>query len=661
MMAMNAARNLSDIYGRLSKSTQRLSSGLRVNSAADDAAGLAIREQMRADIQVLNQGVRNASDAFSMIQTAEGAMNVIDEKLVRMKELAEQAATGTYTTSQREIMDSEFQAMAAEIDRIANATRFNGVQLLDGTLHRFHEGSGMKVHFGAGNSAAEDYYFIDMGDMRATAATGLRVGNSDPKEVWRTTSLNASSATAKLSDAASSTSGIFGIQFSTTLDTSNTPVWSFYGYVSVDPTHQTVSDLMSEINKGSQATGTIEFGSLTSANLESQAITVGGQVFSFTTADAALSYSGTTGTVGINLGSTTSIALNFAAEMNNNYASTGVFAAVDGTTVHLFAKEFGTDGNQLTTSGSTTGLTFSGNTLAGGGAKVLTADTWFDNSTNEYELQIKMDKGGDSNQMRLFSLTTLGDAGDVISSSATVGYLGSLTTGVSGSYYLTNYPTTNEDTEWNEAQNGSGNTSWDGRDIRTQSGAQLALAALDTAINRKDVRRAELGAFSNRLENTITNLQIQAENLQAAESRISDVDVALEMTEFTKNNILAQAATAMLAQANSLPQLALKLLGRPTSTSPRPTRRGLIFCPCRRRRKRRPLHVPHGHFGSGQGWFGVRGCPTRFGSRGTRPRPLYVPHGHYGSGQGWFGVRGYPTRFGSRGTRPRPYIKKYCS
>ncbi|KIX11839.1 hypothetical protein X474_22445, partial [Dethiosulfatarculus sandiegensis] len=160
MMAMNAARNLSTIYGRLAKSTQRLSSGLRVNDASDDAAGLAIRELMRADIQVINQGIRNASDAISMIQTAEGAMNVIDEKLVRMKELAEQAATGTYTTAQREIMDSEYQAMAAEIDRIANATDFNGVKLLDGTLNNFHEGSGMKVHFGTGNSSAEDYYFI---------------------------------------------------------------------------------------------------------------------------------------------------------------------------------------------------------------------------------------------------------------------------------------------------------------------------------------------------------------------------------------------------------------------------------------------------------------------------------------------------------------------
>ncbi len=99
LMAMNAARNLGLSYGKLATSTQRLSSGLRINTAADDAAGLAIREHMRADITTLNQGVRNANDAISMIQTADGALGIIDEKLIRMKELAEQAATGTYSSA----------------------------------------------------------------------------------------------------------------------------------------------------------------------------------------------------------------------------------------------------------------------------------------------------------------------------------------------------------------------------------------------------------------------------------------------------------------------------------------------------------------------------------------------------------------------------------
>ncbi|MDR1083641.1 MAG: flagellin, partial [Deltaproteobacteria bacterium] len=176
MTAQNAARNLGTIYDRLSTSVQRLSSGLRINSAADDAAGLAIREMMRADIATMNQGIRNTADAISMIQTADGALGVIDEKLVRMKELAEQAATGTYTTAQREIIKSEYQAMAAEIDRIANATNFNGIKLLDGSVTNQHGGQGLKIHFGVSNNPAEDYYFVNIGDARATSSTGLRIG-----------------------------------------------------------------------------------------------------------------------------------------------------------------------------------------------------------------------------------------------------------------------------------------------------------------------------------------------------------------------------------------------------------------------------------------------------------------------------------------------------
>ena len=157
MMAAHSSRILNSHYRKLSDSTRKLSSGLRVETAADDAAGLAIRELMRAEISTLNQGVRNANDAISLIQTADGAMQVIDEKLIRMKELAEQAATGTYDSTQRLIIESEYQQMASEITRIANATDFNNIKLLDGNLSSSqHDGSGLnstgklKVHFGMG-------------------------------------------------------------------------------------------------------------------------------------------------------------------------------------------------------------------------------------------------------------------------------------------------------------------------------------------------------------------------------------------------------------------------------------------------------------------------------------------------------------------------------
>ncbi len=162
-MAYNTTRNLQTHYNRLANSTRKLSSGLRVDRAADDAAGLAIRELMRSDVSALHQGTRNANDAISLIQTADGALQTIDEKLIRMKELAEQAATGTYDSVQRSIIDSEYQQMASEITRISNATDFNGIKLLDGTLSSDkHDGSKMNsigkllVHFGADNDSAED-------------------------------------------------------------------------------------------------------------------------------------------------------------------------------------------------------------------------------------------------------------------------------------------------------------------------------------------------------------------------------------------------------------------------------------------------------------------------------------------------------------------------
>ena len=179
LMALGVSNNLESHYARLSVSVQRLSSGLRINSAADDAAGLAIRELMRSDVAALNQGIRNANDAISMIQVADGALGVIDEKLIRMKELAEQAATGTYNSTQRLMIDSEFQAMASEIERIARATDFNGIKLLDGSLQGDHDGSGLnatgklKVHFGSANDSAEDYYYVEIGDC-TLAGLGLR-------------------------------------------------------------------------------------------------------------------------------------------------------------------------------------------------------------------------------------------------------------------------------------------------------------------------------------------------------------------------------------------------------------------------------------------------------------------------------------------------------
>lgn len=167
IMSENAQRMVAVNYDALGKSVQRLSSGLRINSAADDAAGLAVRELIRADVSVLRQGARNAQDAISMLQTSEAALQVVDNLLVRMKELAEQAATGSYSNTQRSMMNAEFGQMRDEVDRIAASTSFNGTTLLNsasGTL---------TVHVGTGNTA-NDKITVSMVN---TSSTGLGINS----------------------------------------------------------------------------------------------------------------------------------------------------------------------------------------------------------------------------------------------------------------------------------------------------------------------------------------------------------------------------------------------------------------------------------------------------------------------------------------------------
>jgi len=167
LMAENAARHLGRSYDSLAKSIERLSSGMRINSSRDDAAGLAVRELMRADVAVIRQGSRNAQDGISMLQTMEGAMATIDEALIRMKELAEQASTGSYSTAQRNIMNNEFQQMILEIDRIATTTAFNSITMLDSA-------TGINsIHFGVDSSLTVDSVDVQAATLLGSATAAI--------------------------------------------------------------------------------------------------------------------------------------------------------------------------------------------------------------------------------------------------------------------------------------------------------------------------------------------------------------------------------------------------------------------------------------------------------------------------------------------------------
>ena len=422
-----------------------------------------------------------------------------------MKELAEQAATGTYTTAQRLIMNSEYQAMAQEIDRIANATDFNGVKLLDGTFNQQHGGRGMKVHFGTGNDRAEDYYFIQMGDLRATTRSGLQIGGGE--NFWQTSALDATSPEAVLSS-----TGFFGIEISRD-GLEEVPNWQMYGFVNINQ-GDTLQNIVDEINQGRQATGTLNFAAMDGTTVSGKSFELGNYLVSYTTA-ATSSLNGSTLSVGLNIAtpatlgiSATSVAEYTAAALNGVALTTvGVYGAVDGATLNLMAYEGGLDGNNIaldvsaaTVSGTATeGIVASGLSLEGGTADTgIWAEAYENPVTGEWELRIT---GWGSDRIRVFAQgASFGDVGTVLDGSGTTTsnvWASGTITGVEGSggTLLTAWASGDEDLEWEVEI-----ADWEGQSIATQSGAQLSLSQLDEAINTKDIRRANLGAFANRLE-----------------------------------------------------------------------------------------------------------------------------------------------------------------
>ncbi len=466
MMAANVARNLNAHYSNLSTSTQRLSTGMRINSAADDAAGLAISELQRADIAALQQGARNANDAISLIQTADGAMGVIDEKLIRMKELAEQAATGTYDSTQRLMIESEYQQMASEITRIANATDFNGIKLLDGTLSGVHDGSQMtatgalKVHFGTGNDSAEDYYYIEIGDVTAQA---LGLGNASTYDEDRNRII---------------------AEFKANLE-KNMRGWDrgeAWQKAAYDNIQGIVDDFAAKITQ-------------IQADMEA------GNVDDYTDAWNALT------------------------QEQKQFYGKGLPADMPPTADQYTAMSQ-SDKEKVLYAYTRAAIDFMGD-----------ADDDGDATT-----------GGFANLNLNTGITAFENAVGAAQPAPTQEQQDAARAAVDEALHSMSVAL---ETKWDAA----------GRTVATQEDAQLALDAINNAIIEKDKVRAHLGALQNRLENTITNLNVQAENLQAAESRIRDVDVATEMTEFTRQQVLTQTAVAMLSQANSLPQMAMQLVG----------------------------------------------------------------------------------------------------
>jgi flagellin len=429
IMAVNAARYLGQSYDALAKSVERLSSGLRINGAKDDAAGLAVRELMRADIAVLGQGARNAQDGVSLLQTMEGAMATIDSCLVRMKQLAEQASTGSYSEAQREIMDSEFAEMAAEVERISTSTKFNDITMLDNT-------DDVTIRFGTGD---DDAITVTGADM-TKSGLGIVTGSAGYQLVSDT---GADSATA--------------------------------GWVTVGVTGSTVITIT--FNDG---------------GVDEDAIAI-------TLTEAHGAYS-----------------LQEVADL-----------------INAQSQNLGNDANGVSKNYAM--------------ASVVAGDGTYNRSTSEYYLQL------DSRLTGADGVAMTSDRSDT-TTTVSGGFTDEASDPAAAISLVEAY------TEPTADDGLMGTRAGTGINILTDTAANTALTAVTSAITSKDTARAAFGYKMNRLESTVSVLNIQTENLMAAESRISDVDVATEMAEMTRNQVLAQAGTAMLAQANAIPQMALTLL-----------------------------------------------------------------------------------------------------
>jgi len=465
--SLNAQRNLTTSQGSLANSLQRLSSGLRINSAKDDAAGLAISERFSAQIRGINQATRNANDGISLSQTAEGALAEVGNNLQRIRELAVQSANATNSTSDRAALQSEVDQLIAEMDRVASQTEFNGTRLLDGNFknQKFQVGANSGQTIEINNIASART--TDLGARLEATITGTPV----------TAALTAGDLTIN-GEAINASNGYTG--------SNGRAADSAYAIAAAINASQ--STVTAEAQKTVAAQGTTTaFDSTNSGTITINGVTT-----------ATITGSGAEG----------SNKASIAQAINAVSASSGVTAIEDSTGIRLEAA----DGRNIEISVAQTAGTFTAAALG------ITGDA---KTQGTIKLTTDSSEG-----------ITLGGAGE-----AKAGFTDSQTKAAA----LTGVSVSN-------------------LNISTFEGADEAIKTIDAALKSINTSRAELGAIQNRFASTIANLQTTSENLSASRGRIVDADFATETANLTRSQILQQAGTAMLAQANGLPQNVLSLL-----------------------------------------------------------------------------------------------------
>jgi flagellin len=487
IMSLNAQRNLAKSGQSLATSMQRLSSGLRINSAKDDAAGLAITDRMTSQIRGLNQAVRNANDGISLAQTAEGSLQETSNILQRMRELSIQSANDTNSDSDRANIQKEVTQLQSEINRIAEQTSFNGKAILDGSF------STAKFHVGA---YADQSISVSIG-----SAKGTDMGN------YAATS-DVNMGTASATTLAAITNGVAadaGIQISGSLGSQTVAAAA----------GETAASYAVKVNAASSATG-VSAKALNTLQLEYGSGVAAGETITFDmssrdSSEAVIGSAASFSVVVSDLNSYTAL----RDSINSASASTGITAELHATSGLTLTNANGDD--------------IAITSAAEPGALVALDITTADET-------VSLTGAGLANSTLVSGKVTYSSAAAFTISGATAGEVmdAASTSGVLSSVAALS--------------------------VATQSGANAALDVIDQALSFISSTRADLGAIQNRMEATISNLSNISENVSAARSRVQDADFALETANLTRSQILQQAGTAMLSQANSSPQSVLSLL-----------------------------------------------------------------------------------------------------
>lgn len=549
--AINANNKMNINVSGTKKATEKLSSGYQINRAGDNAAGLAISEKMRSQIRGLSQATKNANDGISLIQTAEGGLNETHSILQRMRELADQSANGTYQDdTDREAIQLEVDALKSEIDRIASSTEYNGMKLLDGSLGGTTTGT---TDFGA------RYGVLISANTVVDGANNKLKENLSLEGATLTSSVNG--VTVTLADTASGVGGE-NAQWDAAGTTLTINLKAGQSY-----SQSQINDLIKNATMAkADAAGTPQ--ASTPADVE---LKLKSGVFTFQKAETFKTSAGVRAT-----SDDTDLVeyLINGTDQNDGYADT----------IKFTSNNYGEDTRKLkiatdVAAGKEWVATTTANNEGTGikdGEFTLHLATGVEYTEEDIQNLLKQ-AGLDYTVTLTDSKTPDGDKSFyaqkvVAEADATAIEIGKTTAGAGlGSDKLTG---TGKGLTFQIGANGvedqrvtlsvgdmsSTSIGVGGADVSTQDAANKAIDMVDAAVKTVSMQRAGLGALQNRLEYTVNNLTTTNENLTAAESQIRDTDMATEMINYTKNNILQQASQAMLAQANQQPQAILQLL-----------------------------------------------------------------------------------------------------